>query len=233
MHQALPAVGHQVRLRRAPVAQRRRPLLRPAQVEDLLAGLDHGAVDDPGDDRRHLAGGDGDHHLVEQRHALRGPPSRSAPGPGRAGRAPSGPGRRSGRRSRRPGEGGVRGGGVALVEALQPDRHEQVALLAQSSWASSSTRWARASQPPPRADLAAVQQAEAQPERAAGGPRRVGPDQNSRCARAKTSALSSSRPIRWAAVASSSRSSGSSGASRSAAESWAYASAHACRPKAS
>jgi hypothetical protein len=36
-HQALSAVRHQVRLGLAPVGQRRRPLLRPAEVEDLLA----------------------------------------------------------------------------------------------------------------------------------------------------------------------------------------------------
>ena len=54
------------------IGQRRRPLLRPAQIEDLLAVLDHRAVDDPDAERRHLAGRDGDHDLVKQRHALRG-----------------------------------------------------------------------------------------------------------------------------------------------------------------
>ena len=69
MQQALAAVRHQVRLGRAPVAQRRRPLLRPPQVEDLLAGVDHAAVGDPGHDGRDVAGRDGDHDLVQQRHA--------------------------------------------------------------------------------------------------------------------------------------------------------------------
>jgi hypothetical protein len=72
VHQALAAIGHEVRLRRAPLAERLRPLLRPAQVEELLAFPDHGAVDDPDPDRRHFTGGDGNHDLVEQRHAGRG-----------------------------------------------------------------------------------------------------------------------------------------------------------------
>ena len=72
VHETLAAIGNEVRLRCAPLGQRRRPLPRPAQIEDLLAVLEHRAVDDPDADRRHLAGRDGDHDLVEQRHALRG-----------------------------------------------------------------------------------------------------------------------------------------------------------------
>jgi hypothetical protein len=69
VHQALTAVEHQVRLRRTPTAQTRSPFLRPAQIERLLARLDHAAVDVPGEDRRDVARTDGDHDLVEQRHA--------------------------------------------------------------------------------------------------------------------------------------------------------------------
>jgi len=36
-----------------------------------MASLNHGAVDEPGDDRGELAGRDCNHDLVEQRHALR------------------------------------------------------------------------------------------------------------------------------------------------------------------
>jgi hypothetical protein len=72
VHQALATIGHEIRLRRAPLAKRLGPLLGPAQVEDLLAFPDHGAVDDPDPDGRHLTGGDGNHDLVEQRHAFRG-----------------------------------------------------------------------------------------------------------------------------------------------------------------
>ena len=50
--------------------QRRGPLLRAAQLVDLLARRDHAAVDDPGDDRRQLTGGGRDHRLVEQAEAL-------------------------------------------------------------------------------------------------------------------------------------------------------------------
>ena len=41
--------------------------------QHLLAGLDHAAVDGPGDDLGDLVGDDGDHHLVEQAHALADP----------------------------------------------------------------------------------------------------------------------------------------------------------------
>lgn len=71
VQQALATIGHQVRLRCAPTAHRRRPLARPAQIPEALAFRDHSTVDGPDTDRRHLAGRDGDHDLVEQRHALR------------------------------------------------------------------------------------------------------------------------------------------------------------------
>ena len=69
VHQALATEGDQIRLGRTPVRQRRRPLPGPAQIEDLLARLDHGAVDDPRNDRRHFTGLNGDHDLIQQRHA--------------------------------------------------------------------------------------------------------------------------------------------------------------------
>ena len=71
--EAIPAERDEVRLRVTPVRQRRRPLLRPAQVQHLLAGLDHAAVDGAGDDLGDLVGDDGDHHLVEQAHPLADP----------------------------------------------------------------------------------------------------------------------------------------------------------------
>ena len=70
MHQAVAAERDEIRLRVAPVRQRRRPLLRPTQIEDLLARLDHAAVDGPGDDLGHLVGHHRDHDLVEQGHSL-------------------------------------------------------------------------------------------------------------------------------------------------------------------
>ena len=70
MHQAVAAERDEIRLRVTPVGQRRRPLLRPTQIEDLLAGLDHAAVDGAGDDLRHLVGRHGDHGFVEQGHSL-------------------------------------------------------------------------------------------------------------------------------------------------------------------
>jgi hypothetical protein len=50
-NQALTAVRHQVGLRLAPVAQRCRPLLGPAEIEDLEAPLDHAAVHITRDER--------------------------------------------------------------------------------------------------------------------------------------------------------------------------------------
>ena len=78
VHEALTAVRDQLGLRREPVAQGRRPLLRAAQIEDLLAGLDHAAVDRSREDRRDLARDDGHHHLVELRDAFRDLPERDA-----------------------------------------------------------------------------------------------------------------------------------------------------------
>ena len=72
MHEALTAVGDEIRLRFAPTAQCRGPLLGSAQVEDLLAGLDHTAIDVADDDGSDLAGRDRRHGLVEQPHTLGG-----------------------------------------------------------------------------------------------------------------------------------------------------------------
>ena len=49
--------------------ERRRPLLRTPEVERLLERLDRGAVHGAGVDRRDLAGGHGEHRLVEERDA--------------------------------------------------------------------------------------------------------------------------------------------------------------------
>ena len=62
-HEALATVGGELGLSRSPTAQRRRPLVRPAQIEDVHTGLDHRAVDHACDDRRHLAGRDRRHSL--------------------------------------------------------------------------------------------------------------------------------------------------------------------------
>ena len=69
--QAAPGEGDQVGLALAPARQRGGPLLGAPHLVRVLAGEDHAAVDDPGDDRRELAGGHRHHRLVEQR---RGPP---------------------------------------------------------------------------------------------------------------------------------------------------------------
>ena len=60
------AEGNQIGLGCAPVVQGCCPLLSTAQIECAVAAVDHRTVDDAGRDRRDLAGGDGDHHLVVQ-----------------------------------------------------------------------------------------------------------------------------------------------------------------------
>jgi hypothetical protein len=62
--------GDHVGLARAPVGQRRGPLLRPARLVGVLAAEDHPAVDHARDDRRHLSGGHRHHRLVEHRESL-------------------------------------------------------------------------------------------------------------------------------------------------------------------
>jgi hypothetical protein len=64
--QTLAGEGDYVRLRTAPRRQRLGPLLSAAQLGDLMAELDHAAVDGAGDDGRHLAGHDRHHGLVDQ-----------------------------------------------------------------------------------------------------------------------------------------------------------------------
>ena len=66
VEEALPAEVHELWLGLAPGIECRGPLLRSAQVEDLVASRDHRAVRDAHDHRRHVAGGRVDHHLVHQ-----------------------------------------------------------------------------------------------------------------------------------------------------------------------
>ena len=68
--EAATGEGNQVGLALAPARERGRPLLRAANLVGVLAGEDHAAVDDPGDDRGELAGGDRHHRLVQQPQAL-------------------------------------------------------------------------------------------------------------------------------------------------------------------
>ena len=178
MDQAVAAERDQVRLRVAPVGQCRRPLLRPAQIEDLLACLDHAAVDRAGDDLGHLVGHDGDHDLVEQRHARGRVPLRDQ----RAALDVAGERHQvdvTEPQADLDGPAGDRVGvrPVSLERALEGHRDEQVPLLR-------AVVPDLVDQPPcarePAAgagELAAVQQDEDQPARAAGGPLDLAPFQ--------------------------------------------------------
>src|SRR5680860_837213 len=68
---ALPGECDQPGLVVAPGGQGMGPLAGPAEVRDVLAGLDRRAVDPPGGDRRHLSGHHPDHRLVEALQPLR------------------------------------------------------------------------------------------------------------------------------------------------------------------
>jgi len=70
VHETLPPVGDEPGLAGAPALERGSPLPGTLEVERLLAGVDDGAVDDARHDGRGLPGGDRDHRLVEQCHAL-------------------------------------------------------------------------------------------------------------------------------------------------------------------
>ncbi len=175
MHQTLPAVRHEVRLRLAPAAQRRRPLLGPAHVEHVLAHLDHRAVHDPGDDRRHLTGRHRHHHLVELgRHRAPAPHRARAPAPGRDGRTPSGPRRRSGHRSPDASVNSARALPVSPANRWpSADRKQQQAALHAIVVAVVEQVLSARQPAASRCHLPTLEQAEAEPERAPGRPPRI------------------------------------------------------------
>ena len=63
--QALAAKRREVRLRGAPGVELPRPLVRPREIEDSVAGQDDGAIDDSRQHRRDLARRDPEHRLVQ------------------------------------------------------------------------------------------------------------------------------------------------------------------------
>ena len=70
VHETLAPVGDEIRLRRAPLRQRLGPLVGPTQVEDLVTGTDHSAVQQADDHRRDVARHRRHHDLIEQGEAL-------------------------------------------------------------------------------------------------------------------------------------------------------------------
>ena len=74
MNEAAAGERHQVGLLLPPAPESGRPLAGPAHVVDLLAGHDHAAVHDSGDDRGELPGGGANHRLVQENQALSYPP---------------------------------------------------------------------------------------------------------------------------------------------------------------
>ncbi len=70
VEQTLAGEADELGLLAAPPRQRGRPLASPAQLVDLLAALEHAAVDETGDDGRQLSGDDGHHRLVQEREPL-------------------------------------------------------------------------------------------------------------------------------------------------------------------
>ena len=74
MNAAPAGEGDEVGLLVGPLCQRERPLPCPPDLEDLLAGEDHAAVDDPDDEGREVACRHRDHRLVEECEAVLNPP---------------------------------------------------------------------------------------------------------------------------------------------------------------
>ncbi len=68
-HEAGAGKGRGIGLLGAPPRERRRPLAGARQRVDLVAGLEHAAVHETGEEGRELARDDRDHRLVEQREA--------------------------------------------------------------------------------------------------------------------------------------------------------------------
>lgn len=73
VHSAHASKGHKIGLRRTPAIQRRRPLLRAAQIEDLAAGIEHAAIDAAGIQSRALPGHHRDHRLIQECESFRDP----------------------------------------------------------------------------------------------------------------------------------------------------------------
>ena len=72
VHQALAPEGNQVGLRRAPATEGGRPFTCPPKVEQRMAGIDDGAVDDTHGDGRDVVDRHPDHDLIEQRRGFPG-----------------------------------------------------------------------------------------------------------------------------------------------------------------
>ena len=70
MNEAGPGEGDELGLGIAPRRERRGPFAGTIECVDLVAGGDHGAIDDPGHNRGKLAGGRCDHRLVEESEAF-------------------------------------------------------------------------------------------------------------------------------------------------------------------
>jgi hypothetical protein len=70
VHEALPLVDNDFRLRLTPAGQSVRPLSRPPHVGHVMASLDDGEVQVPDDRRRNLSGRDDRHRFVQQGHPL-------------------------------------------------------------------------------------------------------------------------------------------------------------------
>ncbi|WP_170167108.1 hypothetical protein [Paracoccus methylarcula] len=72
MHETLTAIGHKIGLGSTPAIELPGPFPCPVQVKDALAGQNDGAVDDPGQHRRHFSGRDPQHRLVKLGYTLDG-----------------------------------------------------------------------------------------------------------------------------------------------------------------
>ena len=176
MHQALAAERDEAGLRVTPPGQRGSPLLGPAQVEDLLAGLDDSAVDDPGDNRGHLSRRHRHHGLVQEGHAVGDLAQRDEtlappkPGQRRQIRVPEPVADRTGLFEDR-----ERGGGVSLHEGLERRRDHREPLLDAIELRFLQQPAAPGDPAPAAGHLASIDQPHPRPEGASNRPRYVAP----------------------------------------------------------
>ena len=70
VNHALSAMSHEVGLRCAPRAQRRRPFLRSVEIEDFAARADDAAIDVAHNEGRRVSSRHAHHDLVEQRETF-------------------------------------------------------------------------------------------------------------------------------------------------------------------
>ncbi len=171
--QAFAAIAHEIGLRRTPLTEARRPLVRAAHVEDFVTRLENAAIDVPRENGRHIAGDDCRHRFIQQGdtfgnapHAYQRPPASVTGERGEVaiGKTLSDPGGLA--------EHVVRRRRIALADALDREWNQEIA--SHHAFEPCLVEQMFRSDEPARggSESAALKETECQPER---GPRRALP----------------------------------------------------------